>query len=178
MKQIQIKYPPLEIVAPVVFAFVFAVTLIYSRFEPHVEDVNSDYVKEHAGVPGYVLVDVRPEGNYEGKSPMLGVPGGHIPGAVNFPLDRLRSAGARAARELARKGILRDNTVILYCNTGTAAGKFADTLLRDYHFSSQRIKNYRGSMVDWSRNRSNPLLPADHELGYPDTAKPLQFGGK
>ena len=70
------KYPPLEIVAPLVFAFVFAVTLIYSRFEPHVEDVNSDYVKQYTGRPGYVLVDVRPEENFEGQSPMFGVPGG------------------------------------------------------------------------------------------------------
>ncbi|MBQ7216187.1 MAG: hypothetical protein IJS39_09420 [Synergistaceae bacterium] len=55
------KYPPLEIVAPVVFAFVFMMTLIYSRFEPHVEDLDSNYVKEFTGKAGYVLVDVRPE---------------------------------------------------------------------------------------------------------------------
>ena len=172
------KYPPLEFVAPVVFAFVFAVTLIYSRFEPHVEDVDSDYVKEHVGTPGYVLVDVRPTENYEGKSPMPGVPGGHIPGSVNFPLARLRVSGSAATGEMAEKGIVQDNTVILYCNTGTSAEKFADALLRHHKFSSSRIKNYRGSMVDWSSNRANPLLPADHETGLPETDKPLQFGGK
>ena len=54
------KYP-LEIVAPVIFAFVFMVTLIYSRIEPHVEDIDMNYVKQYAGKSGYVLVDVRPE---------------------------------------------------------------------------------------------------------------------
>ncbi|MBQ7221283.1 MAG: hypothetical protein IJS28_09915 [Synergistaceae bacterium] len=54
------KYP-LEIVAPVMFAFVFMFTLIYARFEPHIEDVDMNYVIEHVGIQGYVLVDVRPE---------------------------------------------------------------------------------------------------------------------
>ena len=170
------KYPPLEIVAPVVFVFVFAVTLIYSRFEPHIEDVASDYVKEYAGKSGYVLVDVRPEENYEGRSPMLGVPGGHIPGAISFPLDDLKVAAPSAA--LAKAGIVKDRTIILYCNTGTAAGKFADALIRNFNFSASHIKNYRGSVVDWARDSSNPLLPEDHDTGFPATDHTMNFGGK
>ena len=170
------KYPPLEIVAPVVFAVVFAVTLIYSRFEPHVEDVDASYVKANTGKAGYVLVDVRSEEIFDGESPMPGVPGGHIPGAVNFPLDDLKIAAPAAA--LAKTGIVKDRTVILYCNTGTAAGKFADALIRHFNFSPSRLKNYRGSMRDWSRYSSNPLLPKDHETGLPDAVKPLTLGGK
>ena len=170
------KYPPLEVVAPVVFAFVFMMTLIYSRFEPHVEDVDSNYVKEFTGKPGYVLVDVRPEENYDGASPMSGVPGGHIPGAVNFPLDDLNVAAASAA--MAKVGIVKSKTVILYCNTGTAAGKFADSLIRRFKFSASQIKNYRGSIMDWSRYSSNILLPEDHETGLPETNTHLSLGGK
>ena len=170
------KYPPLEVVAPVVFAFVFMMTLIYSRFEPHVEDVDSNYVKEFTGKPGYVLVDVRPEENYEGASPMSGIPGGHIPGAVNFPLEDLNVAAASAA--LAKVGVVKSKTVILYCNTGTAAGKFADSLIRRFKFSASQIKNYRGSITDWSKYSSNILLPEDHETGYPDIDTPLSMGGK
>ncbi|MBQ7155056.1 MAG: hypothetical protein IJR85_05835 [Synergistaceae bacterium] len=170
------KYPPLEIVAPLVFAFVFAVTLIYSRFEPHVEDVNSDYVKQYTGRPGYVLVDVRPEENFEGQSPMFGVPGGHIPGAINFPLGDLKIAAPSAA--LSKAGIVKDRTIILYCNTGTAAGKFADALIRNFNFSPSKLKNYRGSVIDWASYPSNKLLPEDHESGFPEIAHPLDFGGK
>lgn len=172
------RYPPLEIVAPIVFAFVFAVTLIFSRFEPHVEDVDSNYVKEHARESGYVLVDVRAEDIFNGKSPMPGVPGGHIPGAVNFPIALLRTAGDYASELLTGSGIVRDKTVILYCNTGTAAGKFADMLIRHFKFSPSNIKNYRGSVIDWSRYASNPLLPEGHDTGFPHTAKPLELGGK
>lgn len=170
------KYPPLEIVGPVIFVLVFVITLIYSRFEPHVDDVDSAYVKEHINKPGYVLVDVRPEEIFEGKSPMFGVPGGHIPGAVSFPLADLNVAAAAAA--LAKVGIVKSNTVILYCNTGTAAGRFADALIRRFNFSPSSIKNYRGSMIDWAKYKSNALLPEDHETGFPITATPLSLGGK
>ncbi len=170
------KYPPLEVVAPVVFAFVFMMTLIYSRFEPHVEDVDSEYVKGHVGKPGYVLVDVRPEAVYEGHSPMAGLPGGHIPGAISFPLEDLNVAAASAA--LAKVGVVKSKTVIVYCNTGTAAGKFADALIRRFHFSASQLKNYRGSIVDWSRYAANRLLPEDHESGYPEGDTVLNFGGK
>ena len=157
------KYP-LEIAAPVMFAFVFMVTLIYSRIEPHVEDVDMNYVKEYTGKFGYVLVDVRSEGVFDGESPMYGVPGGHIPGAVSFPLEDLKVAAASAA--LAKVGIVKSSTIILYCNTGTAAGKFADSLIRRFNFSPSRIKNYRGSVIDWVSRRGNALLPKDHETGY------------
>ena len=150
------KYPPLEVVAPVIFALVFVLTLIYSRFEPHVDDVGIDYVIEHTGKPGYVLVDVRPEENYEGESPRPGIPGGHIPGAISFPLDDLNVAAASAA--LAKVGVEKSNTVILYCNTGTAAGKFADSLIRRFNFSPSKLKNYRGSIQDWAA-KGNRLLP-------------------
>ena len=156
------KYPPLEIVAPVIFAIVFVLTLIYSRYEPHVEDVDMAYVIEHTGQAGYVLVDVRPEENYEGESPMPGVPGGHIPGAISFPLDDLKVAAASAA--LAKVGVVKNNTIILYCNTGTAAGKFADSLIRRFNFSPSKLKNYRGSAKDWAV-KGNKFLPEDHESG-------------
>ena len=74
----------LEIIAPMIFGFVFLCTFIFSYFEPHVEEVTGDYVKSHAGMPGYVIVDVRPERVYAGKSPRAGIPGGHIPGAISM----------------------------------------------------------------------------------------------
>ena len=159
----KITLPPLEVAAPIIFALVFVVSLIYSRIEPHVEDVSMDYVIENTGKPGYVLVDVRPEEVYEGESPMPGVPGGHIPGAVSFPLGDLMVAAPSAA--LAKAGIVKSSTVILYCNTGTAAGTFADALARRFNFSPARLKNYRGSIRDWIARPGNVLLPLSHDSG-------------
>lgn len=159
------KYPPLEIVAPVMFALVFVITLIYSRFEPNVEDVDAAYVREHTGKPGYVLVDARPEESYLGKSSRPGVPGGHIPGAISFPLKQLGGRREIVAGLLAKSGITKDKTVIIYCNTGVLSGRLADQLVRRFHFSSSHIKNYRGSTVEWVQDPRNILLPPDHETG-------------
>ena len=160
-----VTHIPLIIVAPIVFAIVFAATLVYSKLEPHMEDVDAGYIMEHINQPGYVLVDVRPEENYNGKSPMPGVPGGHIPGAINFPLSELQSS-PMAPATLAKLGITKRNTIILYCNTGTAAGRFADYLIRNLHFDPGQLKNYRSSIRNWITLRGNRLLPEDHESGY------------
>ena len=157
------KYPPLDLVAPAMFAIVFIVTLIYSRFEPNVEDVDMNYVKTFAGHPGYVLVDARTEEEYEGKSPRPGIPGGHIPGAINFPIEDLKVIAPATA--LARTGIVKRNTIIIYCNTGGLSGRFADQLVRRFNFSPSRIKNYRGGIADWVKYEGNILLPEDHETG-------------
>ena len=154
----------LEFSAPLIFAFVFTCTFIFSKFEPHVEDVNRDYVKAHAGRTGYVLVDVRPERVYEGESPRAGIPGGHIPGAISFPLEDLKTPAASAA--LAKVGVIKKNTIIVYCNTGADSRRFADALIRSLRFSPANIKNYRGSIMDWISDPNNKLLPEDHEKGY------------
>ena len=169
------KYPPLEIVAPVMFALVFVVTLIYSRFEPNVEDVDASYVREHAGQPGYVLVDVRAEDAYLGKSPRHGVPGGHIPGAVNFPHEQFSERTEIAAGLLAKSGITKDNTIIVYCSTGGMSERFADQLVRRFNFSPSHVKHYRGGAVEWVKDKGNVLLPPEHETGLDDVMRPQEL---
>ena len=175
MKRINL---PLEITAPLMFGLIFILTLIYSAFEPHVEDVDSLFVKTHANMPGYVLVDARPEESYNGKSPRPGIPGGHIPGAINFPLENLSMRTQLAAALLAKEGITKDKTIILYCNTGVLAGRMADQLIRRFNFSSERIKNYRGSTVEWVKDPRNILLPPDHESGFLTDIHSEEFRGK
>ena len=42
---------------------------------PKIDVVDQAYVKEKVGQPGFVLVDVRAEDVYNGKSPREGIPG-------------------------------------------------------------------------------------------------------
>lgn len=172
------KYPPLEIVAPVMFALVFVVTLVYSSFEPNVENVDALYVREHSEKAGYVLVDARAESTYLGKSPRPGVPGGHIPGAINFPMENLSGRTDIVAALLAKEGVTKDKTVIVYCSAGVLSGRFADQLVRRFNFSSSRIKNYSGSVVEWVRDSQNVLLPPDHETGFAEDVNSVRFRGK
>lgn len=172
------KYPPLEITAPILFAFIFALTLIYSRLEPHVEDVDASFVKEHAGSSGYVLVDARPEESYMGKSPRAGIPGGHIPEAISFPPENLTMPTQLVAALLAKEGITKNKTVIIYCNTGVLSGRLADQLVRRFNFSASNIKNFRGSIIEWVKDPENILLPPDHETGLVDKLHSQKFKGK
>lgn len=172
------KYLPLEIVAPLIFAVIFVVMLIYSRFEPNVEDVDSSYVMEHLGETGYVLVDARAEATYLGKSPRPGVPGGHIPGAVNFPTAQLAGRTDIVAALLAKEGITKDKTIIVYCSAGVLSERFADQLVKRFNFSSSRIKNYRGSVLEWIKAPRNVLLPPDHETDFAEDMHSQKFKGK
>mgnify|MGYP000223219244 CR=1 FL=1 len=71
----------------VLFVLCFAVSA-QALFGPGIDVVDQAYVKEKVGQPGFVLVDVRAEEVYNGKSPREGIPGGHIEGAVNFQIGR------------------------------------------------------------------------------------------
>ena len=130
-------------------------------FGPKIEDVDQAYVKEKVGQPGFVLVDVRTEDIYNGKSPREGIPGGHIPGAVNLPLASLKEAGAAEALEKA--GITKDVEVIVYCNSGKQSGQFSEALVKDFGFEASKVKNYKGSVIDWSKDPANKLEPEGHE---------------
>ena len=166
------KYLPLHVVAPLIFFTIFVFLLIYSRLEPHIEEVDMKYIIIHRNQPKFVLIDVRNEGIFNGRAPFAGMkapqveglPGGHIPGSVNFPYKDLNVASAFDALEA--KGITRDTTIILYCNTGILSGRFADTLIRRFNFSPARIKHYRGGISDWVRDEDNIMLPEDHDPPY------------
>lgn len=120
--------------------------------------VDQGYVKANVGKPGKVLVDVRTADIFNGKPPREGIPGGHIPGAVNFALADLDKPGADKA--LAAAGITKDVEVIVYCNTGKQSGKFAEALTKKFGYKVGSVKNYAGSMTDWSKDPKNPLEPA------------------
>ena len=115
----------------VLFVLCFAVSA-QALFGPSIDVVDQAYVKEKVGQPGFVLVDVRAEEVYNGKSPREGIPGGHIEGAVNFPLANLKAEGAAEALEKA--GIVKDAEIIVYCNSGKQSSQFAEALVEDFGF--------------------------------------------
>ncbi len=148
------------------FAVLFVLCLAVSAqaslfFGPNIDAVDQAYVKEKVGQPGFVLVDVRTEDIYNGKSPREGIPGGHIAGAVNFPLANLKAEGAAEALEKA--GIVKDAEIIVYCNSGKQSTQFAEALVEDFGFDAAKVKNYKGSVIDWSKNPDNKLEPEGHE---------------
>ena len=168
----KLKFLPLHMAAPLNFVLIFMIMFTYSRFEPHMEEVDMKYVIMNRNKPQFILLDVRNEAIYKGRAPFAGMkmppfeglPGGHIPGSVNFPLKDLNNA--TAFDDLAKRGITRDTTIILYCNSGGLSSRFADTLIRRFNYSPAKLKHYRGGISDWVKDEENITLPADHEPPY------------
>ena len=168
----EIKFLPLHIAAPMIFAVIFIIMFMYSRLEPHMEEVDMKYVIANRNKPQFILLDVRNEAIFKGRAPFAGMkmppfeglPGGHIPGSVNFPIKDLNNA--TAFDDLAKRGITRDTTIILYCNSGGLSSRFADTLIRRFNYSPAKLKHYRGGISDWVKDEENITLPEDHDPPY------------
>ncbi|MFP4323567.1 MAG: rhodanese-like domain-containing protein [Anaerolineales bacterium] len=78
----------------------------------------------------HALIDVRSPGEFNS---------GHIPGAVNIPLDEL---------SIRVNEIPQDRNVILVCASGNRSGIAADALIRGgYH--AKRVYNLTGGTMGW-----------------------------
>ena len=158
------KNMKLEFAAPLIFFTVFILMFIVTLLEPKIEHVNQEFLKANIGQPGVIVVDVREEEIYNGKSPFKGLPGGHIKGAINFPYNDLKIKAASAA--LAQAGVTKKVSIILYCDNGIVSEIFGETLVRDFGYSASLIKNYKGGIKDWVKDNNNKLYPEDHQLDF------------
>ena len=126
--------------------------------------------EEHAAKPllaGKGLVDVRSPREFSGELlapenlPQEGAQrGGHVPGAVNIPWDSFYNADGtvKSAEEIrnivGRSGVTGDKEVVTYCTGGIRSSWLLFTLkLAGF----EKIKNYAGSWMEWSRDSDLPI---------------------
>lgn len=126
--------------------------------------VDANWVLNHAKRPGFVLLDARMTGFFDGTEQDDGPRRGHIPGAASLPFEelydsqlRLRSPSELQAR-FQQAGIQRGDTVVAYCHIGqraTAVLLAAETL-------GYPVRLYDGSFQEWGRRSDLPVdNPAD-----------------
>ncbi len=114
-----------------------------------------------------ILVDVRSPKEYSGAEPMpVGFPAGHIPGAVNVPMDEgLTEAGLhKSAEEIraryAAAGVDGSRPVTVYCGAGGGAAHEV-FVLRSLGFEAALF------MGSWSAWSSDPTRPIATGAGWP-----------
>ena len=111
------------------------------------EDVTLEELRRRLESPAVALIDVRTRSEFDGSAATHCDPRqGHIPGAVNLPLERiLECRSAADVRELV--GLPEGTEIVAYCHVGTRSG-FAVQVLSG---AGYRARNYMGSWHEWSR---------------------------
>lgn len=104
----------------------------------------------------YLVVDVRSQARYDGKSEPIDLIAGHIPGAVNIPLtDNLDVNGLFLAPDTLKNnyqtafGDIKTQNIIVHCGSGVTA---CHTLLALDYAGMEIPTLYVGSWSEWSRN--------------------------
>ncbi len=112
------------------------------------EDVTLDELRGLLERREVALIDVRTPLEFEGAAGAHCDPRqGHIPGAVNLPLDRILACrSAEQVRDVV--GLPEGAAVVAYCHSGSRSD-FATQVLRG---AGYRARNYVGSWHEWSRS--------------------------
>jgi thiosulfate/3-mercaptopyruvate sulfurtransferase len=132
------------------------------NFTMHPRDdliVSAEWVQQHAGTPGYSLVDARSAAHYDGvRDSEAGA--GHIPGAVNIDWRSLvdgepaRWHDSKAlAATFEEAGVKPGDTVVGYCHIG----QYATAMLFAARTLGYDVKLYDGSMQEWGGIKQLPL---------------------
>lgn len=121
-----------------------------------VKIVDMNYVTEKLNSDA-VIIDVRSEEVYKGKTPGRGIKGGHILGAINVPLDTFMDIEDDAVKLefLKSKGVNSKTKIITYCNTGRKSQVLAEELVR---LGYSDVNNYKGSMKEWGGVSTNIVV--------------------
>ena len=108
-----------------------------------------------------MVIDVRGEARYKGKTEPIDLIAGHIPGAINIPfMDNLDSEGKyKSAEELKEQytsllGNTRSKNVIFHCGSGVTA---CHSILALEIAGFETPALYVGSWSEWSRN-NKPMV--------------------
>lgn len=110
------------------------------------------------------IVDARTPEEYAGTNVMRNPRGGHLPGAVNIPVQQVLNAEGRikSVRELQKlfedAGVMPGEPILTYCQSGGRASLMALAALRA---GFGDVRNYYMSFSEWAADASCPVaLPA------------------
>lgn len=125
--------------------------------------VDSTTVEAALGDEGTILLDGRPDEQFQGKAKHKAAKSaGHIPGATQF--DQAQTFDEKTGKlidlaileKLLPAGLNDDGKdVVSYCNTGHWAS--VNWFVLSEVLGKENVKLYDGSMVDWTQDESRPI---------------------
>ena len=130
---------------------------------PQTDTITTDELRDRLDDPALTLLDVRPLAAYNGWRQPGEARGGHIPGAVAFPADWLRSVDEpEIARLLASKRVAPGRDVVVYGSGADDAASVVEALGR---FGIPGARSYAGFGA-WAADASLPVekLPRHDRL--------------
>lgn len=122
-----------------------------STFEPNwQENIYADRAFVRSIVegkqPNTVLLDARAEIRYRGEHEPLDPVAGHIPTALNFDWEQLKSGKSLVVKDELLEKVAKDQEVVVYCGSGVTASPLY-TVLKEAGYDNVRV--YVGSYSDW-----------------------------
>jgi len=113
---------------------------------------SAEWILDNSHRSDLVLLDTRMDSEYYM---------GHIPGAVNLSFDEaidFETQGLKDEQVLKHQfesvGATPDKEIVVYCGSGSRS---AHTFLVLQALGYPRVRNYKGSMMDWAHRRGLPL---------------------
>jgi len=110
------------------------------------------WIQEHCARADLVLLDTRMDNEYRM---------GHLPGAVNLAFDAALNFETQTLKDetllraqFEKVGATADKEIVVYCRSGARS---AHTFMVLQALGYPRVRNYKGSMLDWADRRGLPL---------------------
>lgn len=112
----------------------------------------ADWIQENSARGDVQLLDTRTDSEYYM---------GHIPGAANLSFDEALDYATQGLKDetvlrqqFERVGITPDKEIVVYCGSGSRS---AHTYMVLKALGYPRVRNYKGSMMDWAHLRGLPI---------------------
>jgi len=132
-----------------------------------VENISTEELAQKLGDSNVIVVDTRSQAAYIGWQLEGEVRGGHIRGAIDFPMSWTSGVNEVDLREMMEaKGITQDKTVVVYGNNGEQSQEMAK-LLRSLGY--ENVLNYEVGLIEWAKDEN---LPMDKLANYDKLVHP------
>jgi 3-mercaptopyruvate sulfurtransferase SseA len=145
---------------------------------PAATPIATEELRIRLAEPGLAIVDVRPIAAFNGWRLRGEARGGHLPGAVSFPIAWLESVDrAEIHKLLEAKGVLAASAVVIY-GYGAADGRPLRSLLEELGHTDVRL--YEEGLTAWAADERLPIdrLPNYSRLVHTEWLRELLDGQK